>query len=719
MPTTVRRDGDRVLVIFPHGTELEFRFPAGAPGGLFRVGAGGLPLRDATHPQEPVISSEEGLTFHPEALQAVEQDGDAVTLVLAMRAQVEHYRERGDWYNSCISTEQLDRPCRAVVRWTVAPKSVTIGGETLHGFSYRFQAESPEVDIHHLLDRQNWEIGGAASGNTVINRGGYIRPEHTATLDSRHTTSEEFLRVRQRFFTYMQLRPRFGYVQCFDYQTGPRGTLLMYFERPTAIRSLLHKEPGRDRFQYYDDHWVRSASSLETTWRHVVFLPTTGEDLWHGRNRWLRCWDFCAQHYRDAYGMHEGEPEPGFAMQYWTTDMARNRAFNEVVRGLLPQMAKLGFTQWFMPHFFDSNMLAMKGIDPNHITSHNPCCPRDFVWHAEIGGAAWVKQVLAEARGHGLIPQQWISAHMACESPVAPLLNEHPEWMVRSHNGAPFDGHARVAACVDINSGYGAHYRQRLLDMLKDGVGNFFADSYPNFNMLPVNYATPGLEPQQDAVLRIQSDCQKAGAEWYVEGESPFGISANGLAGPILGSRTERDHGEVQNLHRDNWTLDNFTGERQFVLYKTCLATALNDLKSGAFPVELLFRFLAFKAPFRFGFELKDPIEVFAPELGIGPDGILDAARRCLDGVPPAAAAMLHAYNRVRPGMASAQILPGYAGSLWLDRSGALRTVFAFTTASLPVAAGAKVEVVHGGGTVVVADGALALQPGCIYRIRG
>jgi hypothetical protein len=27
MPTTVRRDGDRVQVSFPHGTELEFRFP--------------------------------------------------------------------------------------------------------------------------------------------------------------------------------------------------------------------------------------------------------------------------------------------------------------------------------------------------------------------------------------------------------------------------------------------------------------------------------------------------------------------------------------------------------------------------------------------------------------------------------------------------------------------------------------------------------------------
>jgi hypothetical protein len=701
------------------GVSLSFDFSRPEVAGLTAVTVAGVPLRDGSYPLAPAIATETGLVFESYRLQDARVEGDQVVLVAQATARVDYYQEKPDAYNQEISTELRKAPVTGTLRWYLQPHAVTVRGEEFLGFGYRFEFDSPEVVVHHLLDRQTWEIGGAAAGNTTINRGGYIKPEHTATVDSRHTTSEEFKRVGKRFFSFMQLRPRFAYVQCFDFQTGPPGSLLMYFEDPTFIMSLLHKERGRNLFQYFDDHWQAAGQALGTTWRYVVFHATPeAQDLWAGRNRWLGCWDFCAGHYRDKAGMTEGSPECGLSLGYWTRDMERYNRFIDNVSTLLPRMEELGFKYWWLPMMNDCNMTADVQIVANMITSHNPCCPRDFRFAESVGGDARVRELVAQAEQSHLSVMHWVAGHLAIECPTSPLLAEHSDWGAIGNAGLPYCPATRVATSGDFNGPYGERFAANLEHWIRDlGLKDLFVDSYPNFMMMVVNYADEQLRPQQDAVLAIQKRCNDLGSQWYVEGESPFGISSNGLAGPILGlggGESER----VQNLHHDNWTLDNFTGERQYVLYKTSLRTDLADLKAGKIPLDLFYRLIAFKAPLGLGYELKDPMSEYMPDLGVTDEQIPEYALTLLDEFPLEFAELMHLYDRVRPLLGWGEMLPDYAGSLWESYDGKSRVVFGFEPTPVALRAGETVRREHGDTPPQVTDGVLAVQPGHVYVLE-
>ena len=738
---TLTRTESAVHLTFPGKVTAAFDFSDPTRGGLTAVTAAGVPLRDGSYPMCPAISTETGLVFDSYRLVEAQVVAGEAVLTLRATARVDYYQEKPDAYNQTISTEILDAPVTGVLRWYFRPQEVTIRGETFTGFGYRFEFESDTATVHHLLDRQTWELGGLAAGNTTINRGGFIKPEHTATVESRHTTSEEFKRVGQRYFTYMQMRPRFAYVQCFDYQTGPAGALLMYFEDPTPnlILSLLHKERGRNLFQYFDDHWQEAGRKLETTWRYVIFHHTpppgnagvspappsggrrdacaTPDYLWAGRNRWLGCWDFCADHYRGKIGLTEGEPEFGVALGYWTRDMERYNRFIDNMATLLPRMAELGFQYWWLPMMNDCNMTADVQIVANMITSHNPCCPRDFVFVDALGGDARVSKLVAQAREQDLDVMHWIGGHLAVECPDAPLVAEHRDYATLGNCGLIYCPATRVGTAGDLNGPYGERFARNLEHWIRDlGLGDLFVDSYPNFMMMVVNYGDERLKPQQAAVLAIQKRCHDLGSQWYVEGESPFGISSNGLSGPLLGlGGGETEH--VQNLHRDNWTLDNFTGERQYVLYKTSLRTDLGDVQAGKVPADLFYRLLAFKAPLGMGYEYKDPMSEFNPGLGITDEEIPEHVRGILDEFPEAIAELMRLYDRVRPLLGWGQILPGYAGSLWESRDGQTRVVFGFEATQVPLRAGETVRVERGGPAEVGEDG-LRVEAGGVYVLE-
>ncbi len=729
-PVTLSRVDDAVRVTFPGDLVAEFDFSDPAHGGLTTVTAAGVPLRDASFPMCPAVCTETGLVFDAYRLEDAYAEGEEAVLVLRAYARLGYYQEKPDAYNQAISTEMLAAPVVGTLRWRFRPHQVEIRGELFTGVGYRFEFETEGPTVHHLLDRQTWEIGGAAEGNTTINRGGYIKPEHTATLESRHTTSEEFKRVGKRYFTYMQLRPRFAYVQCFDFQTGPAGSLLMYFEDPVPnlILSLLHKEHGRNLFQYYDDHWQEAGNRLETTWRYVVFCPASPGDadaagaetgaipdyLWAGRNQWLGCWDFCAGHYRDKLGMTEGEPEFGVSLGYWTRDMDRYNQFMDNCAALLPRMGELGFKYWWTPMLNDCNMTAGVEIVANLITSHNPCCPRDFTISEAVGGDERVRELVERANANGLQAMHWIGGHLAMECPSAPLLEEHPDWAALDNCGLIYCPATRVATAGDFNSPYGERFAQNLEHMIRDlGFGDLFIDSYPNFMMMVLNYADEKLRPQQAQVLAVQKRCNDLGSQWYVEGESPFGISSNGLAGPILGlGGAETAH--VQNLHRDNWTLDNFTGERQYVLYKTSLRTDLDDVKTGKVPADLFYRLIAFKAPLGMGREYKDPMSEWRPAWGVADEQVPAHVAGVFDGFPEEIAALMQMYDRVRPLLGWGEILPGYAGSCWQSYDGKSRVVFGFEECQVALREGETVRVERGGEAEVVA-GALRVKAGEVY----
>jgi len=271
-----------------------------------------------------------------------------------------------------------------------------------------------------------------------------------------------------------------------------------------------------------------------------------------------------------------------------------------------------------------------------------------------------------------------------------------------------------VTTAGDFNSGYGERFARNVEHWIRDlGLRDMFVDSYPNLMMMVVNYADERLKPQQAAVLAVQKRCHDLGSQWYVEGESPFGISSNGLAGNLLGA-ADRETAHVQNLHHDNWTLDNFTGERQYVLYKTSLRTDLGVVLEGKVEADLFYRLIAFKAPLGMGYEYKDPMSEFNPGLGITDEEIPEHVLGILDDFPEEIAELMRLYDRVRPHLGWGQILPDYAGSLWESRDGQTRVIFGFLATQVPLREGETVRVERGAEAQVQA-GSLYVKPGEVY----
>ncbi|NQU40895.1 MAG: hypothetical protein HQ523_13165 [Lentisphaerae bacterium] len=78
-----------------------------------------------------------------------------------------------DWAQRCLDQNGLvvmpHAPAPQLER--VADVVLALGDRQWTGFSYTFQFESSQRQIHRLLTHATWEIGGSIAGNTVLSQG--------------------------------------------------------------------------------------------------------------------------------------------------------------------------------------------------------------------------------------------------------------------------------------------------------------------------------------------------------------------------------------------------------------------------------------------------------------------------------------------------------------------------------------------------------------------
>lgn len=280
-----------------------------------------------------------------------------------------------------------------------------------------------------------------------------------------------------------------------------------------------------------------------------------------------------ADAWREQVGVSRIDPVPGFGLDscggagvhigYPPADLFdRWEAY-------LPWLKESGFQTLFIAGFNNH-----AGHDLPFVS--NMCTPYDYHVHSRYGGPERFRQFCGAAHARGLKVVTWIGA----PSQTAPIMEQHPDWMIRYDNGAPWDGNYEFLSACSLRRGFGEWLMDELRYLKDLGLDTVFFDSYHNLWAMPINYADPQLIPQFKDLMTFQADCEKIGLTTWVESFSPLGLTRAGFW-PQHGETPELNYGTHYGAAADN--------------------TRDNDFTNGNLSLETYFRMMANKAPLSLG----------------------------------------------------------------------------------------------------------------------
>lgn len=477
----VRVLADRVAVSLANGLKLDMKLAGGEILGLGRVRLGVLPLRGDQAGRLFVHTAEGGHFVRCRLLRA---------------------RLAGD---SAVVEGQLSsaQGPSAKLTWTFSPAHASLGGAAYDGLriTTRYDAAGtpapPATWADQMLEQFTWELGGAGPGLRISRQTHGAWPASFAVKPLTATG-----------YTWMD--SRYGARQCFDYQEGPEGSLIILYDPPGAINSSLYTA-NPDGLLYYRDH---SYGPLAPTMQ-VSKVILAGKP--HGPDAWAAAFDYAGNLARRHYGLREEQALP--TVNYSTLCyMALAGAFAKVAEKL-PRFAELGFKRVYIG--------PVEENDGNMATG-SACAPWRVEIAAKLGGETELKRLCDAAHELGLQIIAWhATSHLSDKSP---LLREHPDWAMRDADGKPIKcGYGDITG-VSLLSPYGAYAVDQWRGIRqRTGLDGLWLDSYPNFGYGAVDYSRPDHLPQADRLCRLQAELQKLGLVLLIEGLGPFGLTSNGL----------------------------------------------------------------------------------------------------------------------------------------------------------------------------------------------
>ena len=243
----VRDRRDHLQVEFDNGVSVEVRKAGRLYGGIGQVRCGRRDLRCPDLPILPVVHTEDGYRLAHLELDNVRQGRDELTI--SMRPYMTlcgHMQERagdgeplwnvGPWTNGPVRD-------RGGALWLCLREvNYYFDGLELRGFSYGYRLRSRRHRASRIHDCSTWELGGRATGNTLVMRG---HPQSPCKAFRNKSATFTTARVQDGVVAG-QFLPLFTELQGFTFQFDRRGILVTAFEKPFPCLSLVQKDRGRN-----------------------------------------------------------------------------------------------------------------------------------------------------------------------------------------------------------------------------------------------------------------------------------------------------------------------------------------------------------------------------------------------------------------------------------------------------------------------------------------
>lgn len=493
--------------------------------GIGEVRRGKHILRSAALPWTLYTETDSGLRFEEFTLLGVEPAGEGVTLVLASRGTWMPRAQSADAMGDARFLARRTATATATFRWTFAPAARRIAGLPWSGLAMTISIDSPGHPLHWLLESATWEIGGQATGATLIQQ-----DVSTIDLEQRVEAGSRFSTI-ERFHTEgsgawggsfpMDMLPRAAGSAFLDFQAKGALALALFAEKPGLTRARLEKHADEDVIHYLDRPFVKLGERITFPTRHLL-IHDAGHELGNAerRNLWLDAFCHVRAALHASYGFALEVPLPCVHTLLWDADLKRLGVdWHAALREAMPTYRKLGFTE-VVTHGVWNSITS----DPAKTEADgNICCPYDFTYAEAFGGAAGMRKLVEAGEAAGIRTFQWFSFHLSKDARV---WKDHPEWVQREAGGDPWDGQYHVLWSGRICSPYGDWFSQQILDVrAATGMGGIFFDSYQNLGVTCVDWQGPERAPQAEAIWRLQGTWQAAGYRQRCEVVTPFGIT--------------------------------------------------------------------------------------------------------------------------------------------------------------------------------------------------
>ena len=687
----------------------EGRFP-----GLGKITVNGVTIRSATVPLRPDIMTPDGIRYDSFRLDDVQADGADVVLLTTAFGRQGLFGEYRDEYDSQLAWPRVEGgPFEDTVEWRLKPEQLTLDGVQYDGFSYALSFRSDQRSIHQITMKATWELGGSASGNTLLSQGQVNPPVYHCETDTDFTTTcwRQLGQAGNPHGVSFQFSSRYSPMQCFDFQYGPAGSLLGYWPEFVDVHSMIQKNKGED-VVFVLDKCLQPLGQDLTFPRKCILLappPPEGAQAHLMHDRWLRALQHAQGVVRAAFDVNTPYllPECGLAYRPELDDdgklliyiAGKPYAPENALAGWaehLPALAAAGVRRVFPEPMGESDISEngytyklQSGIHGDLVTSSTCNC-----WHyrmAEFWGGweAW-EAFYAAGKAAGLEVGQWVGGQL---SPNAPIFKEHPEFACRAVNTRPHSGGPIINVTWGLNWNTACDWLlESFAEWKRHGLDYVFFDSIGNFAMMGVDYQA-GMQPNTAGVARFIGGLNKMGVKAISnEGIGPMGVGRFGMGDNITDNPAATHAVAGQN----DWSW--WVGHED-MLIGTLPMVHIHPSRTEQQVKEQCFRALA-------NYSLL--------MLGEHEDDIVDQWPSNLDAMT----SYYHTFNQVKSLMETRRLLPDDRGVEWQAEAG--RALFAYAAFDYELPDSARVERISGeSATPEDARGTLRTEPYTIYRITG
>ncbi len=379
------------------------------------------------------------------------------------------------------------------LEWRLWPERTRLVDLDAVGFGYSFAATSATRTFHGLTDRTVWGLAGTADGLTV-------ETQQTYALENVFTPTRAGGSVGEGGLRFVHADP-------FDFQTGPEGSLVTYFERP----GFVNKQPAATPWgvRVLDEFRLPWGRRIETGAKVVVFTTGRGPDAWSAAR------DTAYEIVRAAYGIHRETPLPMVNVSRLQYDVRpeSQTELKRVADEWVPEFKTLGFRRIYLGPLWEGIV----------------CGPDRLEIAGKFGGEAALKYLCDAAHGAGLQVIEWLCpAHLWSESSI---FKAHPEYELKGPNGRPPTQYCwPTLRGVDLTTPHWDYYLKSVSGIHdRTGLDGLWLDSYCSFTHF-IETADPQFPLRQgDALWRLHGALHKLGLVTYVEGCACYGIKSNGL----------------------------------------------------------------------------------------------------------------------------------------------------------------------------------------------
>lgn len=694
-------------------TRIELtRTPDNCIAGVAGVQIAGVQVRATTISGRPWITSVKGVRYDKFLFDGVAVEDDKVvvrTVAVAAQGLDAPYC---DEYDGRLIMATTRKPENAEVDWIFEPDSLKLGDDVYEGFAYNWRFRSANDEVFRIVSQMTWEIGGRATGNTILSQGQVTPAVYTAEPKTHFTSA--CLQSLQRFndptAMSFQLGPRWGVHQCFDFFAAKEGSLLGMWREKNDTRSFIQKNPDEEVFFVFDaEHWTAS-KTVVTTPKSILFCPAGAEGMPEHvvRNRWGEAWEYCTQTVLDIFGIKRTEPESECDLLGFSQKVGEDGVYRLAMKGkwgdprewlyamaddYLPNIAKQGARRVITQPIVESDptergnvtKLQAKGLHGD-MNIGSVCCVHRYRPAEFFGGMKAWQYFCEAAHKLGLEAGHWIGPHLAYS---APILKEHPDWIMKGANTMPWSGGYPDFCLATLN--WNTPVRQWVLDDLKRmhdeaGLDYVWFDSFANLGLYPFDFSRK-METNTFAIMEFIADLQKAGIN---------GIAVEGMAAVAVGAAAVMDHepghdGGVQCIAGQNsWS---WYEENEDMLIGQQPRTWVYKTRTEDDARRRHFRCLANRCVPNIAKTCKktgEPLKWYVEDLAV--------------------------YKTVVPVMKKRSILPEKRGVQWTD--GEKSVLWAFKSFALDLPGNARVErVTSKGAEAVDGNGGIKAEPWTVYRV--